>query len=428
MQIINKVKAAFRALTRPSVDLNDAELLDWLGIKSKSKALNEVTYFTCMKMLTETMGKLPLKFYQRTGKGKIRAEPNKAAQLLMTRPNKIMTPATFWGTVEFNCQHYGNAYVWIQTKYQKAGRFGGVIEPVAFWVMQSEYVQVFMDDVGVFGDAGQLYYRYSDPKTGKSYTFGQDSVMHFKTWCSTDGILGKSVREILMDTIGGAGESQAYLNGLYRDGLTASMALQYTGDLDKARRLALQREYNDLLTGAKNAGKVVAVPVGMTLQPLNIKLADAQFFELKKYTALQIAGAFGIKPNQLNNYEKSSYANSETQQLAFLIDTMAYRLNQYEQEINYKCLTPEEQKNGFFFKFNEKALLRTDAKTQMANIVSAVTNGLYTVNEGRELLDLAYVDGGDVNMVNGTYTPITQIGAAYGLNNNPDGGGEGNAD
>lgn len=379
-------------------------------------------------MLTETMGKLPLKFYQRTGKGKIRAEPNKAAQLLMTRPNKIMTPATFWGTVEFNCQHYGNAYVWIQTKYQKSGRFGGTIEPVAFWVMQSEYVQVFMDDVGVFGNSGQLYYRYSDPKTGKTYTFGQDSVMHFKTWCSTNGILGKSVREMLMDTIGDAEESQTYLNRLYQDGLTASMALQYTGDLDKPRRMALQREYNDLLTGAKNAGKVVAVPVGMTLQPLNIKLADAQFFELKKYTALQIAGAFGIKPNQLNNYEKSSYANSETQQLAFLIDTMAYRLNQYEQEINYKCLTPEEQKNGFFFKFNEKALLRTDAKTQMANIVSAVTNGLYTVNEGRELLDLAYVDGGDVNMVNGTYTPITQIGAAYGLNNNPDGGGEGNAD
>lgn len=374
------------------------------------------------------MGKLPLKFYQRTGKGKIRAEPNKAAQLLMTRPNKIMTPATFWGTVEFNCQHYGNAYVWIQTKYQKSGRFGGTIEPVAFWVMQSEYVQVFMDDVGVFGNSGQLYYRYSDPKTGKTYTFGQGSVMHFKTWCSTDGILGKSVREMLMDTIGGAEESQTYLNGLYRDGLTASTALQYTGDLDKSRRMALQREYNDLLTGAKNAGKVVAVPVGMTLQPLNIKLTDAQFFELKKYTALQIAGAFGIKPNQLNNYDKSSYANSETQQLAFLIDTMAYRLNQYEQEINYKCLTPEEQKEGFFFKFNEKALLRTDAKTQMANIVSAVTNGLYTVNEGRELLDLAYVDGGDVNMINGTYTPITQIGAAYGLNNNPDGGGEGNAD
>ena len=212
--------------------------------------------------------------------------------------------------------------------------------------------------------------------------------------------------------------------------MTASTALQYTGDLDKQRRLALQKEYNSLLTGARNAGKVVAVPVGMTLQPLNIKLADAQFFELKKYTALQIAGAFGIKPNQINDYEKSSYANSETQQLAFLVDTMLYRLSQYEQEINHKCLTDEEIKQGYFFKFNEKAILRTDSKTQMETLVSAVTNGLYSVNEGREMLDKPEVEGGDINMVNGTYTPITRIGAAYGLDNTEGNneGGEGGAD
>lgn len=423
MEILNRIKAAFHAFTRLTVDLNDSELLEWLGIDpaTRKSELNEVTYFTCLKMLSETMGKLPLKFYQRTGKGKIRAEPNRAAMRLMERPNDIMTPATFWGTVEYNCEHYGNAYVWKRSEFIPHGRYGGEYSAKDFWIMQSNYVQVFMDDAGIFGGEGLLYYRYTDPHTGKAYTFGQDSVLHFKTWCTQDGIMGKSVRQMLKDTISGAGESQNYLNSLYRDGLTASMALQYTGDLDQKRRLALQAEYNKLLTGARNAGKVVAVPVGMTLQPLNIKLADAQFFELKKYTALQIAGAFGIKPNQLNNYEKSSYANSETQQLAFLVDTMSYRLSQYEQEINYKCLTPSEQKAGFYFKFNEKALLRTDAKTQMSNIVSAVTNGLYTINEGRELLDLHYVDGGDVNMVNGTYTPITDIGAAYGINN-PDGG------
>lgn len=430
MEILNRIKAAFHAFARPTVDLNDRELLEWLGIDpaTRKSELNEVTYFTCLKMLSETMGKLPLKFYQRTGKGKIRAEPNRAAMRLMERPNDIMTPATFWGTVEYNCEHYGNAYVWMRTRLVTQGQYGGQYEIQDFWIMQSNYVQVFLDNAGIFGGEGLLYYRYTDPYNGKAYTFSQDSVLHFKTWCTQDGIMGKSVRQMLRDTISGAGESQNYLNSLYRDGLTASMALQYTGDLDQKRRLALQAEYNKLLTGARNAGKVVAVPVGMTLQPLNIKLADAQFFELKKYTALQIAGAFGIKPNQLNNYEKSSYANSETQQLAFLVDTMSYRLSQYEQEINYKCLTSSEQKAGFYFKFNEKALLRTDAKTQMANIVSGVTNGLYTINEGRELLDLHYVDGGDINMVNGTYTPITQIGAAYGLNKEPDGGGEGNAD
>lgn len=407
--------------------MEDQGLLDWLGIEPDTprNAIGEVTYFTCLKMLSETMGKMPLKFYRQTAKGKIRAEPNRASRLLMERPNRLMTPATFWGTVEYNCEHYGNAYVWIQTKFEKKGRYGGEYNVLSFWPMQSNYVDVLMDDVGVFGEAGNLYYRYSDPKTGKTYIFSQNNVLHFKTWSTRDGIMGKPVRQILKDSIAGAIESQKYLNKLYVGGLTAKAALQYTGDLDKPKRLALQKEYNSLLSGAKNAGKVVAVPVGMTLQPLNVTLADAQYSELKKYTALQIAAAFGIKPNQLNNYDKSSYSNSESQQLAFLVDTMSYRLSQYEQEINYKCLSDTEKKEGYYFKFNEKAILRTDSKTQKEVITGYVQNGIYTINEGRDLLDLPFVDGGDVNMVNGTYQPITHIGAAYGINTQ---GGEGDGD
>jgi HK97 family phage portal protein len=426
MGILNRAKQAWNVLTRPAVDLDDEMLLEWLGIDKKKKtALSEVTYFTCLKMLSETMGKMPLKFYQRTGQGKIRADPNRAAHLLQNRPNRIMTPATFWATVEFNCEHYGNAFAWKQTRFIK-NKFGGEYQVQSFWPMQSNQVEVVMDDAGAFGEAGYLYYRYTDPKTGKAYVFRQDNVLHFKTWCTLDGVMGKSVRDILRDTVDGASESQEYLNNLYAQGMTASMAMQYTGDMSRENRKAFQKEYNDMFTGVKNTGKVVAVPVGVTLQPLNIKLTDAQFFELKKYSALQIAAAFGIKPNQINNYEKSSYANSETQQLAFLVDTMAYRLAQYEQEINYKCLTPEEIKAGYYFKFNEKSILRTDSKTQRENIIGYVTNGIYQINEGRDLLDMPYVEGGDVNMVNGTYQPITKIGAAYDVELQE--GGEGNED
>lgn len=417
----------WNSLVGEPTSIDDERLMEWLGIDPKTprNAIGEVTYFTCLKMLSETMGKMPLKFYKQTDKGKIRADPTRASWLLMNRPNQIMTPATFWGTIEYNCEHYGNAYVWIQTKFEKKGRYGGEYNILSFWPMQSNYVDVLMDDVGVFGDAGRLYYRYSDPKTGKTYTFLQDNVLHFKTWCTLNGIMGKPVRQILQDSISGAVESQKYLNQLYASGLTAKAALQYTGDLDKPKRMALQKEYNTLLSGAKNAGKVVAVPVGMTLQPLNVTLADAQYAEIKKYTALQIAAAFGIKPNQLNNYDKSSYSNSESQQLAFLVDTMSYRLSQYEQEINYKCLSDTEKKEGYYFKFNEKAILRTDSKTQKEVITGYVQNGIYTINEGRDLLDLPFVDGGDVNMVNGTYQPITHIGAAYGINTQ---GGEGDGD
>lgn len=413
MKILDRFKRARNELST-SVSLNDDALLQWLGVDPRRhKAISEVTYYTCLKMLAETMGKLPLKYYKTEGEGRIRADPDAGAALLMFRPNPIMTPSTFWATVEMNCQHWGNGFVWIQTAFAPKGKYGGDYQIRNFWPMQSNCTDVLMDDAGWFGDAGRLYYRYSDPKTGKSYTFSGDHVMHFKTWYSLDGIMGKPVQDILKDTVNGLGESQRYLNNLYSGGLTASAALQYTGDLDKKMRTALQKEYNDLLTGVRNAGKVVAVPVGMTLQPLNIKLTDAQFYELKKYSALQIAGAFGIKPNQINDYEKSSYANSETQQLAFLVDTMLYRLTQYEQEINYKCLSKKQRAEGYFFKYNEKAILRTDSKSQMENITKAVNNGVYTPNEGRSLLDYPAKEGGDILIVNGNYVPLTKVGMAY---------------
>lgn len=415
MGLFDWIRRAVNTQARPTVDLNDKELLDWLGIpEQKSKRqISEVTYYTCLKLMGETMGKLPLKYYQETGKGKIRAEPTDVCRLMTLRPNDFMTPSTLWGTVEMNCQHYGNGYIWMRGALQKSGAYGGEYKILDMWPMQSSCVEVLMDDVGIFGNAGALYYQYSDPKTGKQYLFPHYQVMHFKTWFSLDGIMGESVRSILKYTIEGALESQNFMNNLYKQGLTASMVMQYAGDLDEARRNALKVKFGDALTGSKNAGKIIPVPAGLTLQPLKMNLTDAQFFELKKYTALQIAAAFGIKPNQINNYEKSSYSNSETQQLAFLVDTMMYRLKMYEEEINAKVLTPEQIREGYAYKFNEKAILRTDAKTQMENLAKGVNNGIYTPNEARGYLDMPQEEGGDILMVNGNYIPITKVGQQY---------------
>ena len=352
MGFFNSLKNLFMP---ESVDTASDKLLQWLGIDTdKPKALAETTYFTCLKVLSETMGKMPLKLYQEDESG------------------------------------------------------GRVRAPTAD-------ILLYMDDVGVFGDRGKLYYKFTNPQNGETAVFRQEDVLHIKNWLSWDGVMGISVRDILKSTIDGAGYSQRYLEKLYESGLTASSVLQYTGDLDEKLRSQLQQKYNDLLAGAKNAGKVVALPLGMKLEPLTYTLADAQYMELKKYSALQIAAAFGVKPNQINDYEKSSYSNSESQQLSFLVDTMMYRLNQYEQEINYKCLTDKQRADGLVYKFNEKVLLRANMETQMQSITSAVQNGIYTPNEGRHLLDLPSKDGGDVLIVNGNYVPLTDVGAAYNI-------------
>ena len=403
--------------------LMDDELLEWLGVRTnRKKSIQEATYYTCLRILSEAIGKLPIKYYQETERGKIRAEPTEVTRLLTRRPNPYMTPTQLFTTVEANCQHYGNGYIWIQRGTTDTP-YGPVWGIKGLYPMQSSAVTVWFDDAGVFGKEGGLYYQYSDPRTGRTYMFSMWDVVHIKTWCTFDGIMGKSVSDILRDTVGGSLKSQEYMNKLYEQGLTAAMALQYTGDLDNDRIRKLQRKFADKLTGSAAAGKVIPIPIGLQLQPLNIKLTDAQFFELKKYSALQIAAAFGIKPNQINNYDKSSYANSEMQQIDFLTDTELYRLKTWEEELNAKLLLPSEIEQGRFYKFNEKAILRTDSKTQMEIVTGYVQNGLYTPNEGRELLDKEWRPEGDVLMANGNYIPLEMIGTQYSSDRNTQEGG-----
>ena len=403
-----------------TVTTADQELAEWLGIDATKDKLSEVTYFTCLKMMSETLGKLPLKYYQDTTKGKIRADPDEMTRLLTIRPNPVMTPTALFTACELNCQHFGNGYIWVQRQFTPQ-RYGGDLTPIALWVLPSKDVTVLIDNAGVFQNKGKMFYKYTDAYSGETSVFPQEDVIHVKTSYSFNGILGKPVRQILGDMVDGARESQRFMEKLYKQGLTAAMALEYTDDLDDARRAKLQRKYEEYLTGARNAGRIVPVPAGLKLTPLNISLADAQFLELRKYSARQIAAAFGIKPNQLNDFDKASYSSSEMQQLAFLVDTMAYRLKAYEEEINAKVLTDKQQQEGYWYKFNERAILRTDSKTQQGIICGYVNNGVYMVNEARDYLDLPAAEGGDILVMNGNYIPITMVGEQY---THSSGGGE----
>lgn len=400
-----------------SVPLSDTDrLLTMLGVDGTNReAISEATYFTCLKLLSETMGKLPLKYYQQTEKGRLRAKPTAVTRLLTVSPNPYMTPTTLITLTEMFCQHKGNGFIYVDSEIIPEGRYGGRVDFKGLYPLDPDYVTIWIDNAGIFKNrsSSAVYYEYRDPVSLQSHILPSEKVIHIKTWYTKNGISSEPVRTILRETISAASESQAYMSNLYKEGLTASMVMQYTGELDDARIKQLQTKFADRLTGPQAAGKVIPIPLGLQLQPLNQSLTDAQFYELKQYSALQIAAAFGVKPNQINDYGKSSYSSSEQQQLAFLVDTMQYRLKIWEEELNAKLLMPSEKEAGFFYKFNERAILRADAKTQMETLAQGVNNALYMPNEGREILDLPDAPGGDILMCNGNYIPITQVGQQY---------------
>lgn len=392
--------------TSQTLNMSDQSFMEWLAKNGKKRGVwSEITYFTCMKTLAETLGKLPWKVYRNTKQGIRESRKKDVIRVLRYRPNPFMTPTTFWSTMEMNRNHYGNGYAYIQREFKRM-KYGGTYRVKALWIMPSNTVKVLVDDAGIFAGAGKVWYWYTDPYTGKASVFRHEDVIHVKTSHSLNGITGLPVQEILGETITGAKSGQGYMNKLYEQGMTAKATLEYTGTLSPEAKEALRQAFEDFGNGTKNTGRIMPVPLGMKLTPLDIKLTDAQFFELRKYSALQIAGAMGVKPNQINDYEKSSYSNSEMQQLSFLTETMLFILKQYEEETGYKILGEDALEAGEYVKINEKALLRTDSKTQMEVMTGYVQNGVYLINEARGHLDMESVEGGDKPLVNGTMIPL----------------------
>lgn len=407
---IRAAAAAFneKSVTEKSEEMTLNQLLSFLGVEKAgdAAAMSEAVYFACCKVLSEAVGKLPLKIQQYTQQHGIRvAREHPFYRMLNERPNRYMAASTFWSTMELCRNHYGNAYAWIDTRDQNRPQL---------WPIDPTAVQVYYDNGRRLDQVPDVYYRVSTPSG--VVVMGSEEVLHFKSHHTLDGLVGISVREQLASTIQGNAKAQNYINKLYDSGMTAKAVLQYTANLKDENVQALTRGLEAYAKGAmkeKGIENIIPVPFGVTLTPLNLKLADSQFLEIKQYTALQIASAFGVKPYQVGDYTKSSYASAEAQQLSFLVDTLLYIVKQYEEEIGYKLLSDTEEAGGYHVKFNTAVILRADQQTQINTLSAAVSSFLMTPNEARERLDLPSKPGGDQLLGNGASIPVQLAGSQY---------------
>lgn len=419
MKIIDSFKNLFKKRELNNAQtifgLDDVNFLKYLGIDTESVdpgKIGEITFFVCLKHLSECIGKLPVNLYlddDKKGKEKIRKNDFKT--LLNLSPNEYMNATTFWQTLELNRNYYGNAFVYVERF--KVGRNAGKVSQL--WIMPSNEVQIWMDNDGIFGFKNAIWYIWTDSRTGKRYNFRKDEVLHFKSSMSWDGIVGIAIKDILAMQIDAAKYGQSYLSKLYKGNMFGGkIILQYTGQLDNSAKKILVKEIESYANSV-GSGKFLPLPLGMTATQLDMKLSDAQFLDLNKLSALQIASAFGIKPNIINDYSKSSYSNSETQQVDFYVNSLMPILKGYKEELTKGLLTRIDIDNGKFLEHDVHELFKMDPMRNMEYCVQGTNNGIITSNEAREILGLPYSENANANelMANGNIIPLSKAGVQY---------------
>ncbi|MDE5557017.1 MAG: phage portal protein [Ruminococcus sp.] len=364
--------------------------------------LTASTYYACMQIRCNAIAKIPFKVYQKDGDG---AEPfeHSLSELLKFRPNMFTTPHDFLWATEFQRLEYGNAY-WCYDF--SGGRINGI------YLLNSPSVQIIIDNTKLLSDHYSVYYVYSDSRSGQ-IIYPAEQIVHFRNF-SADGIRGTPIKKYIRDVISQEKSAQQVVREKYENGLQDPLIVTYTGDLSDAKSIQIKKKFANM-GGIQNAGKVIPIPADFTIQQLETKLVNSQFFELNGLTTCHIANAFGVKSFQLNDMEKSTYSNIEQQNRAFYSDTLQNVLTAYEQEMTYKLLSKADKASGVYIKGNADVILRSDIETRYRAYGEAISSGFLKISEVRKKEELPFVNGTDKLIIgNGASIPLEKLGSQYG--------------
>jgi HK97 family phage portal protein len=151
LNVISKIKSLFKAEVVPdSIEINDRRLLEMLGIEAdeinlKGKnALKEATVFACIRILADSIGKLPIKVYKNKD-GRQSVADHYLTPLLKIRPNPWMTARDFFKALEVQRNLYGNSYAWIE--FATVGRNAGKVTGI--YPLDSSKIQIYVDDISL---------------------------------------------------------------------------------------------------------------------------------------------------------------------------------------------------------------------------------------------------------------------------------------
>lgn len=341
-------------------------------IVTVEKSLGLDTVLACVRLISESIGAMPLRTYKRTSPTAVEeAWSYPTAIMLMREPNPEMTGADLWTLVGLWLAAWGNAYLG-----KAVDATGRVAE---LWPIHPGRVRV-----GREGGQKVFYVRGEDIGNERRYT--QAQIIHFKG-TSLDGLIGLSPIGLASQAIGAGLAMDTYAASFYENSATPRGALTVPGTLTDTAMERLRARWQATFGGARRAHRVAILEGGVEFTPISVPLADAQFVESARLTAQKVCRLFRVAPEMvgLDSGNSLTYSTVEGQALSFVRYTLRPWLYRVEQELNRDRDIFPGDTAGMFCEFDTQDLVRADLKTRYEAYSLALDpqKGWMTPNEVR---------------------------------------------
>jgi HK97 family phage portal protein len=368
----------------------DASALSWSALLgspmsktglpvNEATALRVAVVWACCRILTEDIGKLPLKLLKEdleTG-AKLPDRKHPVARVLK-RPNAWQTSMEWRMQMLLHALLDKGGY-----SYISRGSDGDVLELIP---LLPGRVIVHQDPFG------RVVYEVRQT-TGGSQMLRREDVhaIHGLSW---DGLTALPVVRQGAEAIGlaiAAEETQARLHG---QGARPGGIVTTPNKLTKEQVDSLKKQFADGYTGVANAFKTLLLDNGLEFKPWTMNGVDSQQLETRRHQVEEICRFFRVFPAMIGYSDKATtYASAESFFGAHVGHSLMPWVTLWEQALERDLLTSDEVDQGYQVQFVVQGLLRGDAKTRSEYYSSGITNGWMTRNEARALEDMNPLPG-----------------------------------
>ena len=317
-------------------------------VVNENTAYNLPVVLSCIRVISEDVGSLPLIVYKRfKGGGKERAYDHPLYALLHDAPNEEMTAMSFRECLHGHLETWGNAYAEID--WDNSGQVR------ALWPLRPDKMQVKRHQ------DKQIYYHYSLPN-GKTAVLPLYRVLHIPNF-GFDGIQGYSTISLGKEAIALGMAQQGYFVKYFENNAAPDVILMYPEDLDEQARENITESWEDRHKGLSKSHRVAILEEGLKIQEVGFSPEASQLIEARKFQLEEVARMFRIPLTKIDHPDKATYSNTEQEDLSYSKDTIRPRCVRWEQTITHRLMRPKERRE-YFAEFLIEGILRGDLEAR----------------------------------------------------------------
>lgn len=355
-------------------------------------ALKASALFTCVKILAEIVGTLPLRMKRDVAGGTMDVPDHPLEEILRYQPNARNTAIEFWEMMILHAALRGCAYAEIVP-----GARGAVDQLLP---LHTDRVRPeCMRD-------GTLRFHVTNPHTGQSRVLLQEEMFRVPG-LSSDGITGLRAVDLAADDIGLGIAADHYAGRVFSNKLNIGGFLIHPRKMDPSSQKRLIHALMEKFAGPDNAHRPILLQDGIKFERASMDAKDAQLLEARKWQIITIAMRFRIPLHMLGIYDGVTRSNVEQQAIDLVKYTIRPWVRRIEQAIRRDLIVA---KGTYFAEFNLEGLLRGDSTARAEYFSKALGSGgsrpWMTQNEVRRIEGLNALPGGD------DITPTTAVQTA----------------